>query len=319
MSNNLTVTHNAAELLRREDLLAAFAAFLRLNVAEGDASAATVRTYWSQVRQYVAWCRERGLDPALASEQDLLEYRAWLAERYTRATVATKLAAVRRLYQAAVWRGMRADNPAAGLKAPKEKTAREERVKFLPLEGLKRLLQAPQGDGAKGRRDRAMLALMGIHGLRVSEVAGLDVDDLDLDQGRVTVTGKGRKTRTVYLTEQTAQALAAWLEARDRVAAEDEPALFVSLRHPDPGTRMSARSIRYLVDGYLERLGLKGEGISCHSLRHSAATWARAGGAALDAIAGMLGHSSVTTTQVYARIVDRMTENPARYLEALLG
>jgi len=310
---------NTGKLAQREDLLGAFAAFLRLNVAEGDASPETVRTYWSQVNQYVAWCRERGVDPALASEQDLLEYRAWLAGRYTRATVATKLAAIRRLYQAAVWRGMRPDNPAAGLRPPKERTAREEKVKFLPLEGLKRLLQAPQGDGPKARRDRAMLALMGVHGLRVSEVASLNVDDVDLGRGRVTVTGKGRKTRTVYLTEQTTQGLSDWLEVRGDVAVEGEQALFVSLHRPDPGTRMSARAIRYLVDGYLKRLGLKGEGISCHSLRHSAATWARAGGAALDALAGMLGHASVTTTQVYARIVDRMTENPARYLEAMMG
>jgi integrase/recombinase XerC len=82
---------------------------------------------------------------------------------------------------------------------------------------------------------------------------------------------------------------------------------------------MSTRAVRYLVDGYLDDLGLKHEGVSCHSLRHSAATWARAGGAALDALAGMLGHASVTTTQVYAQIVDRMIENPARYIEAMIG
>jgi integrase/recombinase XerC/integrase/recombinase XerD len=74
-----------------------------------------------------------------------------------------------------------------------------------------------------------------------------------------------------------------------------------------------------LVDKYLEELALKAEGISCHALRHSAATWSRAGGARLDAIAGMLGHTSVTTTGVYAKIVDKIAENPARYLEELMG
>ena len=78
-------------------------------------------------------------------------------------------------------------------------------------------------------------------------------------------------------------------------------------------------SIRSLVDGYLKAGGLKAEGISCHALRHSAATWTRAGGAKLDAIADMLGHSSTTTTQVYAQIVDKMSENPARYVEAVLA
>ena len=81
----------------------------------------------------------------------------------------------------------------------------------------------------------------------------------------------------------------------------------------------SAHGIRYLVDKYLDELGLKAEGMSCHALRHSAATCSRAGGARLDAIAGMLGHTSVTTTGVYAKIVDKIAENPVRYLEELRG
>ena len=81
---------------------------------------------------------------------------------------------------------------------------------------------------------------------------------------------------------------------------------------------MTARAIRARVNKYLSALDLKSRGVSCHSLRHSAATWARAGGAKLDAIAGMLGHSDVNTSRVYAQIVDRMTENPARFLEAML-
>jgi hypothetical protein len=82
---------------------------------------------------------------------------------------------------------------------------------------------------------------------------------------------------------------------------------------------IGARGIRYLVDKYLDELGLKAEGISCHALRHSAATWSRAGGVRLDAIAGMLGHASVPTTGIYARIVDKIAENPAQYLEELMG
>jgi site-specific recombinase XerD len=96
-------------------------------------------------------------------------------------------------------------------------------------------------------------------------------------------------------------------------------ALFVVIGPNGTGTALGPRGIRYLVDKSLSDLGLKAEGISCHALRHSSATWARAGGARLDAIAGMLGHASVTTTSVYARIVDKISENPARYLEEMLG
>lgn len=301
-------------------LLAEFAAWLRLNVAEGDARPNTVRTYQAQARQYVSWCREQGIAPAQATEDDVRGYRRHLVDAgYKRTTIGTKLAVVRRLYEAARWRGLRSDNPAAGTKAPRERTAHKEKVKFLPLEGLKRLLVVPSGDSQKARRDRAILALMGIHGLRVAEVATLQLDDLDLDGGTVRVTGKGEKVRTVYLIPRTLALLVDWLEARPSVAKRSVTALFVVVGPRGTGEGLSDRAIRHLVDGYLDSLGLKAEGISCHALRHSAATWARAGGAKLDAIAGMLGHASTDTTRIYAKIVDRMAENPASYLDALLG
>ena len=317
----------AGDILKMSD----FAKFLRLHVADGDASPQTIRSYYTNAAQFVAWCRERGIDPATASDDDIRAYRRHLVRDYALGTVAVKLAGVRRLYEAIVWRGLRKDNPAAGLRAPKDKTARAERVKFLPLDGLRRLLDAPKGDDPAAVRDQAILALMGRHGLRVSEVAGpvydgdgrkrlgLEVSDVDLSAGTVTVTGKGRKSRTVILTETSKSALAGWLAVRDTLARPRESALFVALDNAHKGSGMSDRSIRYLVDGYLDALDLKAEGISCHSLRHSAATWARAGGAKLDALADQLGHASTDTTRVYARIVDKMTENPARFLEAMLS
>jgi integrase/recombinase XerC len=150
-------------------------------------------------------------------------------------------------------------------------------------------------------------------------VAGLTVDSVDFDAGAVRVTGKGHKTRTVYLTEASAVALREWLDIRESVVDPGESALFVSLDRVHKGGRMSARAIRYMVDGYLEALDLKAVGISCHSLRHSAVTWARAGGAKLDALADMMGHASTDTTRIYSQIVDKMTENPALYLEAMLA
>jgi site-specific recombinase XerD len=316
MSELTTITATAPTTTR--DLLSDFGAFLRLHVADGDASPNTLRSYHANAAQFVAWCRGQAIDPARATEDDLLNYRKYLNENYARGTVAVKLTAVRRLYEAAVWRGLRSDNPAAGLKAPKDRTERSERVKFLPLEGLRRLLAAPEGGRPAAVRDRAILALMGSHGLRVSEVAGLSVGDLDLEASTVRVLGKGRKERTVYLIEATAEVIVQWLDVRSQKASGGVQAMFVALDNRTKGSAMSSRAIRWTVDKYLTDLGLKAEGISCHSLRHSAATWARAGGAKLDAIGGMLGHASVTTTQVYAKIVDRMTENPAKYLEVML-
>ena len=253
------------------DILADFAKFLRLHTADGDASPASIRSYYSNAGQFVAWCAEHGINPATATEDDIATYRKVLVSQYATGTVAVKLSAIRRLYEAAQWRGLRQDNSAAGLRAPKDRTERAERIKFLPLDGLRRLLDAPTGDDPATVRDRAILALMGHHGLRVSEVAGLTVDTVDFT-GTIKVLGKRRKVRKVYLTETSTVALRQWLDIRESLADPGEPALVVSLDRAHRDGEMSARAIRYLVDGHLERLGLKAKGISCHSLRHSAAT-----------------------------------------------
>jgi site-specific recombinase XerD len=165
--------------------------------------------------------------------------------------------------------------------------------------------------------------MMAIHGLRVIEVARLQIEDLDpeaRERGTLTVMGKGDKVRSVLLVEQSAAALEEWLAIRPQVAAENEGAFFVSLqRNGGRGTALSRYGIRKMVDSYLQGLGLKRAGISCHALRHSFATLSRAAGARLDALARALGHASVTTTQVYADIVDAAAENPARFLTGALA
>lgn len=291
------------------DSESALADYLRLNVADGDASPKYIASILTETGQFVKWCKSAHVAPLMATDDDLRAYRAYLVGSYTRGTIATKLAALRRFYEAAVWRGLRADNPAAGLKAPKDKTGREDAIKFLPLEGFKRLLALPDNT-----RDRAILALMGYHGLRVDEVARLNLDSINGDE--LTVTGKGSKTRRVYLIDQSAAALAAWLDHRPRCESKT---VFVSMGNRSKGETLTTRGVRFMVDSYLTRGGLKSQGISCHSLRHSFATWSLAGGAKLQAISAAMGHSSIETTQVYAKLVDRMTDNPARYLAALMG
>ena len=302
-----------------DDLLSGFASFLHIDVAQGAAAPATIRTYWGQARQYLSWCAAEGVHPATATDADVKRYRsALVGESYARATIASKLQAVRRLYAAAQAHGYRQDNPAKGVKAPPDRTDRAERVKWLGLADLARLLDAPDTDTAQGNRDAAILALMALHGLRVSEVARLDVSDLDLDAGRVRVLGKGRKVRTALLVGPSADAIRRWLRVREDVATDDEAALFVSTHRPAPGTRLGVRAIRKAVDKYLDGLGLKRAGVSCHALRHTYATQARAAGAKLDAIAGAMGHASIDTTRVYARIVDARAENPAAFLVGAL-
>lgn len=324
MINEILANEVSVSVPQVQDLQRAFAEFLRLDVAQGDASPETVRTYRGQLRAFLDWCAAEGVHPALATDGDLKVYRAALISAgYARATIENKLNVVRRFYAMARARGYRPDNPAEGIRAPSDHTDRAERVKWLPLAAIHQILEAPDTSTLKGKRDRAILTLMAIHGLRVIEVARLQVEDLDLEareMGTLAILGKGNKRRTVILVEESAAALDDWLKVRQQVAIEGEGAFFVSLQRNDGrGTAMSRYGIRQMVDGYLKTLGLKREGVSCHALRHSFATLSRAAGARLDALARALGHSSVTTTQIYADIVDAVAENPARFLVGALA
>jgi site-specific recombinase XerD len=304
-------------------LLDAFAQFLRLDVAEGDASPETVRTYRGQVGAFVAWCEQEEIAPSLASDEDLKAYRSYLVDQgYARSTIAGRLNSVRRFYAMAQARGFRHDNPAEGLKAPKDLMDRTERVKWLPLGAIQRLLEAPDVSKPTGIRDRAILMLLAVHGLRRMEVARLQLEDLDLEGGMLSILGKGRKRRRIPLVEETRHALEEWLRARPELAAQGETMVFVATHgggNGGPGHGLSRTSINRLLDGYLERLGLKRDGISCHALRHSYATLSLAAGARLDVISRTMGHSSITTTQVYADIVDITSQNPARFLVGALA
>jgi len=308
----LTIIDDNSGLMIAGDLAGAFADFLRLNVADGDASPKTIASYQTEVRQYSQWCEAEGVSPARADEDNIRDYRRYLIEtNYTRGTIGTKLAALKRFYEAAVWRGLRPDNPAAGIKAPKDKTAPEDKIKFLPLAGFKQILNITDNE-----RDTAILALMGMHGLRVDEVCRLSLDDLTLsDPAQILVTGKGNKQRRVHLVATSEKVLRTWLKLRPEV---ETSSVFVSQSRNVPPGPLTTRAVRYVVDKYLDHAGLKDAGISCHSLRHSFATWSLAGGAKLEALSAVLGHSSIQTTLVYAKVVDKIKENPARYLESML-
>jgi site-specific recombinase XerD len=293
----------------------AFADFLRLDVAEGDASPETIRAYTGQLQAFLAWCEAERIHPALATFDDLKAYRKALVEAgYARSTIAAKLNAVRRFYTMAKAHGYRPDDPAAGLKPPPDRTSPADRRKWLPLQAIARLLEAPDASTIQGKRDRAIIALMATCGLRVSDVAHLDVADVDLENHRLSVLGKGKKLRTIPLEPESAAILADWLAVRGQAAQEDETALLISLHHPDPGTRMSRRAISCRVDGYLMALDLKRVGISCHALRHSFATLSLAAGARIHVLQKVLGHASVSTTGIYSDIVEAEAENPARFL-----
>jgi len=304
--------------------LSVLADFLRINVAQGDASEATIKAYLTHISQFVEWCRSAGVDPATASETDVARYRHFLSSEagHTRSTIGVKLTALRQFYQAAVWRGLRDDNPADGLRAPPDHTSRADRIieRYLSPQEVQALLDAPDLDTPTGRRDMAMMSLMYYHGLRASEVAHLEMLDIkNGDPPRLVIhESKGRKTRTNTFVGVTARRVQAWLKDREALwTRQSGSAVFLSLSKAQSRKPISVSGVRWVVKRYLKALGLYEQGLGPHALRHAHITHALAAGADLHAIAREVGHSSTDVTGVYVHVVQALLENPASFLEKL--
>jgi site-specific recombinase XerD len=306
------------------NLLVVFAEFLDIDVSAGDASADTLKTYTRQLYQFLQWCDRRQLNPVTIVKDDVKKYRHWMVkqQQYKPATIALKLAVVRRFYQAAVEKGLISLNPAAGVKPPREKFDPAEKITYLEAEEVEMLFRVIPDDGSlKSARDRVMLGIMALEGTRTVELHRADIASI-VRQGKnlgVRVEGK-RSIRVVPLTPDLANLLVEYLhqrETRGEVLQPTRP-LFISTGNNSRGNRISRRGIRTIVDTYLQLANLKhtpGRTISAHSLRHTAGTLALRSGADLRQVQDLLGHSDPRTTSIYTHVGDRWENNPALKLK----
>lgn len=187
-------------------------------------------------------------------------------------------------------------NPVQGVRAPKSP---RHLPKALSVEQAQQLLEGAPAENPEGARDRAMFELLYSSGLRLAELIGLDAEDgrLDLKQGEVTVTGKGSKTRTVPVGGRAREALRDWLKTRALLAAPQERALFVGAR----GRRIAAGTVQSRLRAWARRQGL-GASVHPHMLRHSFASHVLQSSQDLRAVQEMLGHASISTTQIYTHL-----------------
>lgn len=288
--------------------------FLRFLALNRNLSRHTVRAYDSDLTQFIDHVAlERGekrvdLPPSAFDRTAIRSYLSTLhAQGQSRATAARKLAAVRTFLRYLRREALIDDDPGAVVATPK----REVRMPaHLSEAEMLHLLAAPSTDDALGRRDRAILELFYASGLRLSELAGLGLDDVNLSGRMVRVLGKGGKQRLVPFNHSTQSALRAWLGDRERLAqgaSRVAPAGRGVRREADPlfvnyrGTRLSSRSIDRLVRRYVA-LCAERAGISPHALRHSFATHLLQRGADLRAIQELLGHARLSTTQRYTHV-----------------
>lgn len=284
------------------DVGTAIAEFLVSVTAERGLARNTSAAYGRDLRQYREYLEERGVDTiGDVSAEDVSAFAASLAGRgLAPRTIARKIAAVRGLHRFLVVEEMVAGDPTALVETPKTPSSIP---KALSVDDVARLIAAAGGESAVNARDSALLEFMYASGARVAETVGLDVLDLDLGESVALVTGKGSKQRLVPLGNFAVAALERYLERRLELKGDrpDPGALFLSTR----GRRLTRQAVWQLVRKHALAAGLDVESVSPHVLRHSVATHLVEGGADLRTVQEILGHASISTTQVYTRVSPR--------------
>jgi integrase/recombinase XerD len=268
----------------------------------------TLTAYRQDLRRYVDFLAGRGVaDIASVDGSTIRSYVASLSASthgpddapYRATSVARALSSVRSFHRFLVREGATRDDPTAGVAQPR---LPRSLPRPLPVEDVRRLLEAPDVGTPTGARDRAIFELLYGSGLRISELTGLDVDDVDLEGGSVRVLGKGGKEREVPLGSFASNAVAAYL-TRGRPALASgttRGALFLNAR----GGRLSRQSCARLLGRYVRLAGIDRR-VTLHTLRHSFATHLLDGGADVRVVQELLGHASVGTTQIYTLVTEQ--------------
>ena len=307
-------------------LLKEFGQYLDEDVASGRASNDTIKTYGQQLKLYFQWCKYNSLDPLAVDEENVKQYRRYLVKKkYSTATIALKLTVVRRLYAAAVERGLMLKNPAAKIKPPLERKDPAEHNNYLELVETGKLLENLPNDETLGSlRDRLLVALMLIQGCRQIELHRLDLKDIIRRGGKVglRVCGKG-SIRVIPLKPEVAELLERYL--RSRKAAGDKltkkTPLFTCLARNYYGRRLTRRSMQQIVNNYLEKAELKhteSRTVTTHGLRHTVGYLLTSLGRPLREIQYALGHADPRTTAIYAHIVNLWDNNPFSRLQMVV-
>jgi len=268
---------------------------------ERNVSPHTISAYRSDLAQFAAFIagpKGQGA-PEQVDHLTIRQYLALLHKSHTKSSIGRKLSDIRALFRYLLREGRLEKNPAELVGTPKK----EKRVPFhLNIDQVTTLVNAPPGAAGLPLRDRAVLETLYSCGIRVSELTGMNVGDLDLDGGLARVLGKGGKQRIVPVGSFAKQALSAYLAERGNPAGSAP--LILNAR----GGRLTRRSVGRIVDAHMLLIAAMRK-VSPHTLRHTFATHLLEGGADLRAIQELLGHASLSTTQKYTHVsIDRLME-----------
>ncbi|MEW6422665.1 MAG: tyrosine-type recombinase/integrase [Deinococcota bacterium] len=308
---------------RREGLRAAHAqdagaltellhTYMRLKSSRaGRTSSATLAHYAESTRRFLTFTGPPEAPSRALNQLEAEDFEVWLlelqAQGLSASSVKRHLYGVRNLMKALVWAGVLKSDPSAGVRPPAETSPAHSRKRAIGLDQFRELLALPHAlhpnDTFRANRDRVLLELGGSGGLRAAEIVGLNVEDVSHDLRQLTVRGKGGKTRLVPLTDGLAGALRAWLTSRQAIT-DGAPCgpLLTSLTRRNLGGRLTTKGARDIAHTYYRELGLPPEMWGLHTLRRTAGTHLYRATRDLHVVADLLGHASVTTSAIYAKM-----------------
>lgn len=269
----------------------------------------TVRSYETDLRHFFNFIKDNNNEPIEAGQIDFHMIRAYLGglfKKYKKTTISRKLSAIRSFFNFIERNGLIESNPAAEISSPKQGSYIPE---YLNVDDMFMLLDSPEPVTVQEVRNQAILELLYSCGIRVSELTGLNVPDIDFKERLVTVIGKGNKERIVPIGRKALKAIEKYLELtaliRKKVESQSKlRPLFLNNR----GGRLSSRSISSIMKKFVKKYGLVND-ITPHSIRHTFATHLVDGGADLRSVQELLGHVSLSTTQKYTHVsLDKLME-----------
>lgn len=290
-----------------QDLSSLRQEYLEYLEIERNRSPKTLENYNRYLQKFVAFTKN--VSPSKLTEEQVRQYRLWLnrqtdghGQALKRVTQNYHIIALRNFLKYLAKRDIKTV-PAEKIELGKQE---DREVTFLENDEVERLLDAPEGGNLDALRDRAILSALFSCGLRVSELCSLDKDRVDLNRGEFAIRGKGGKIRVVFLSDDAAKTIRAYLKARSDI----DSALFIRIPKTDVFSkhndlRLTPRSVQRIVKKHAIRAGIVGKDVTPHTIRHSYATDLLRNGADIRSVQSMLGHASVTTTQIYTHITDK--------------
>ena len=273
-------------------------AFLKFLESERNASPHTIKNYSVDLREFIESLGKKDLRTA-----HYLDIRAFLAHlknrNYSRNSISRKLACLRSFFKFLAREKVLATNPAVDVASPK----REKRLpKFLDPHEVLHLIEAPSQNSWAEKRDRAILETLYSSGLRVSELVGLNHEDVDFYSGLVRIRGKGKKERIVPMGQPALKAIQDYVQQKPSRDGDGPVKRAVFMNRA--GGRLTDRSVRRMINKYARRIA-RGKDVSPHMLRHSFATHMLDRGADLRSVQELLGHENLSTTQIYTHVTTK--------------